>query len=261
MTVVMHPLYKKPVAPPADIPNAYYGVAPSSLVQTHSSVTAALPERLTIITDQTINLTVPAGQYGWFYIRASIENVRFMDIAVSLYGGWDGASWDGDNIGETSGPVTIMAGADSWHLFRTDFAALGSRTFRVSFTAPVDEVVVPPPPAAPTAPLFGVGALADYNESTVLAALNSNHTYTTGQNFTVTLANNFAYFALPASYNPIFIDQSSGYQGGWDGASWDTLGNIGNDTGPVAITIAGQPWKIYRTDFALTGSKTYKVNY
>lgn len=270
MSVVNLPLYRKPPVAPVDIPNAYYGVA-NTLPRNHNSIVAALPERLTIITDQTINLTVDPNQYGWFYIRAEVENVRFMDLAVQLYGGWDGATWpdDGETLGDTSGPMIITDGeGNDWHLFRTDFPAIGSRTYRVSFTAPEEETPPPPPPppvdTPPTTAIFGVGVLAQpYVESAVRAMLTSTHTYdTSGQEFTINItADNFGYFAVPANKNPVFIDVSSGFPGGWDGASWDNEGNIGGETGPVAITIAGAAWKLYRTDFTSVGNKTFRVNY
>lgn len=258
---VMTPLYELPIVAPANIPNAYYGVASLPFAKTHVHAISVLNERLTIITNQTINLVVPDGTYGWFYIRGSIDNVRFMDIVVNMPGGWDGAGWpDNGSIGSTQGHVVVLDGTDTWHLFRTDFPAVGDRTFRVSFDAP-ESAPAPPPPAEPNAPLYGVGILADYNEATVLEALKANHTYTSGSIFSVTTNNNYAYYAVPVAYNPVFIDQSNMLTGGWDGASWDTEGNIGGGSGPVALTIAGQPWKIYRLDFAVSGTKNYRVNY
>lgn len=274
MPVVNLPLYRRPVVPPADIPNAYYGVG-SSFAKTHTAITAALPERLTIITDQTINLEVTDGDYGWFYIRAEIENVRFMDLSVSLYGGWDGASWpeDGETVGETSGPITITDGeGKDWHLFRTDFPAIGNRVFRVSFTQP-EEPETPtepenPQPSVPTTPIYGVGVLDQpYTESAVLALLTNTHPASTGQTLNINItADNFGYFAIPLAGAPqnfsaaTFIDQSNGFPGGWDGASWPNDGEIGMQNGPVVITIGGNSWNLYRTDFSSVGNKSFTVN-
>ena len=275
MTVVTLPLYRKPPVAPADIPNAYYGVG-SQFAKTHSAIIEALPERLTIITDQTINLEVTDGDYGWFYIRAEVTNVRFMDLAVSLYGGWDGAGWpeDGETLVETSGPITINDGSTDWHLFRTDFPAIGNRVFRVSFTAPVDEPEVPTDPeeptgpTVPTTPVYGVGILAQpYTEAAVIALLANAHPATTGQTLTLNAAGgNFGYFAIPVAgapvnfNNAVFIDQSNGFPGGWDGASWPNDGEIGNETGPVIVSLGGNNWKLYRTDFAGIGNKSFTVN-
>lgn len=272
MPVVNHPLYQRPIVPPADIPNAYYGVG-SSFAKTHSAITAALPQRLTIITDQTINLEVTDGDYGWFYIRAEIENVRFMDLAVSLYGGWDGAGWpeDGETLGETTGPITITDGeGKDWHLFRTDFPAIGNRVFRVSFTQPEEPTtpVEPPPPTIPTTPIYGVGVLPQpYVESQVLALLTGTHPAQSGQTLSINVtADNFGYFAIPVAgapqnfNNAVFVDQSNGFPGGWDGAGWPNNGDIGETTGPVSITIGGNAWKLYRTDFTSIGNKSFTVN-
>lgn len=115
--------------------------------------------------------------------------------------------------------------------------------------------------SAPSTPRWGVGALSSYTEANVLALCSNAHTYTTGQIFTPTTSTTYIYFIVPVAYNPIFVDQASGFPGGWDGASWLPLGDIGGGTGPVALTIAGQSWKIYRTDFDSSGVSNWKVNY
>lgn len=274
MTLVVLPLYKKPPVAPPDIPNAYYGVAPI-FTKSHSMTTSILPNRLTIITDQAIDITLQEGEYGWFYIRSDVGNVRFMDLQLNVFGGWDGATWPDDgSVGETSGPYQITQASDGsiWNLFRTDFPATGQRTYRVYMDVPqfeeppVEEPPVEEPvdptPTAPTTPIYGIGVLNDFNEATVLAALTQNHTYTSGETLTVTTAGgDYAYFAVPVSYNPTFVDTASSIPGGWDGAGWPTDGNFGETTGPVAITIAGEAWKIYRTDFPGNGTKTYRVNF
>lgn len=277
MTLVVLPLYKKPKVAPPDIPNAYYGVA-DIFNKTHSTTTSVLTNRLTIITDQAIDITLNEGEYGWFYIRSDVGNVRFMDLQLNVFGGWDGATWPDDgSVGETSGPYQITQASDGsvWNLFRTDFPATGQRTYRVYMDVPEFEEETPPPveepeeppveeptPTAPTTPIYGIGVLNDFNEATVRAALTQNHTYTSGETFTVTTTGgNYAYFAVPSTYNPTFVDIASNIPGGWDGAGWPTDGDFGETSGPVAFTIAGESWKIYRTDFPGNGTKTYRVNF
>lgn len=282
MTLVVLPLYRKPVVPPADIPNAYFGKA-EIFTKTHSMATSMLTNRLTIVTDQAIDITLNDGEYGWFYIRSEISNIKFMDLALNVFGGWDGATWpDNGDIGETSGPFEITQASDGsvWHLFRTDFPATGTRTYRVYFDVPDVEgeppvdpeeppvdpeeppVEEPAPNTAPTTPIFGTGILNDYSEATVRAALTQAHTYTSGETITINATgSNYAYFAIPQSYNANFIDTANNFPGGWDGAGWPTDGDFGETTGPVLFTIAGETWKIYRTDFPGIGTKSYRVTF
>ena len=116
-------------------------------------------------------------------------------------------------------------------------------------------------PSAPSTPMYGTGVLETYNESSVLALVTTPHTYTSGQNITLNQSDNYGYFIVPDSYNPVFTDIAVGFAGGWDGASWPTTGDIGDGFGPVAVTIAGAAWKIYRTDFRNSGTVVYTVAY
>lgn len=277
MTLVVQPLYRKPVLPPLDIPNAYYGKS-GVFTKTHSMVTSVLPNRLTIVTDQAIDITLEEGEYGWFYIRTDISNVQFMDLQLNIFGGWDGATWPDDgSIGDTTGSLEIIQASNgtSWQLFRTDFPATGQRTYRVYFDVPsdVEEPVDPEEPEdpedpeepvdpVPSTPIYGIGVLADYNEATIRSALTEQHTYTSGETITITASgSNYAYFAIPKSYNATFLDTAINFAGGWDGASWPNDGSYGETVGPVEIYISGQPWNLYRTDFPGVGTKTYRITF
>ena len=90
--------------------------------------------------------------------------------------------------------------------------------------------------------------------------------FSNGIEFTINPNNEFIYFAIPVTKGEVrFIDKSNGYEGGWDGAQWPNEdGGVGNTVGPVVVNMnydneGANDWYVYRTDFKLTGSKTFRV--
>lgn len=134
MTIVTLPLYKTPPEPPPGVPLAAFGVR-DTIPSTHNLILLALPNQHTTITEKVFTLDVELGasQYGWFYVRADLSPVRFLDLATSLYGGWDGANWPYGDIGTENGPKIVMNGSEVWHLYRTDFSGIGKRNFKVMY--------------------------------------------------------------------------------------------------------------------------------
>lgn len=78
-------------------------------------------------------------------------------------------------------------------------------------------------------------------------------------------ANNFAYFAHPSTLGTAqFVDTSSNFEGGWDGADWPP-NDIGSTVGPITYLVptanGTEEWKLYRTDFDGIGAFTFRVDY
>lgn len=70
----------------------------------------------------------------FFYYLCPIEYgaVTFRD-GSGLAGGFDGASWPIDDIGEEYGPVQVTYKGTEWNLYRTDFPGGRGGTYTVSF--------------------------------------------------------------------------------------------------------------------------------
>ena len=116
-----------------------YGVGPIG-VNTDSEIVSFLTQELPDNSNgQVINLTLNAGEYGYFAHPASLGTASFLDNASSFEGGWDGASWPNNGtIGAGRGPLSIVRNINGndviWYLYRTDFAALGSMSYTVTFS-------------------------------------------------------------------------------------------------------------------------------
>jgi hypothetical protein len=113
----------------------------------------------------------------------------------------------------------------------------------------------------------GVGNLVTGFDGTQALTVLTNTTLmpVNGISLGVTItAGNYAYFAIPVAQGQVkFTDKSNYYEGAWDGASWPNDGNIGQEIGPVTISMTvdniTQDWYVYRTDFSSLGNKTYLV--
>lgn len=70
----------------------------------------------------------------FFYYMAPLEygEVSFKSD-TGLAGGWDGASWPVDDVGEEYGPVIITYLGIQWRMYRTDFPGNLAATYTVSF--------------------------------------------------------------------------------------------------------------------------------
>lgn len=93
-----------------------------------------------------INVDVLDGTFGYFLIPASTYNHSFLDQSSGLSGGWDGADWPLDDIGNngTLFPVVMpVEGVDAdWLLFRTDFSGVPDTDFEVSYSGELGSVTV-----------------------------------------------------------------------------------------------------------------------
>lgn len=85
----------------------------------------------------TLSLTLGAGEYGWYAMPSSFGNAAFTDQSNGLPGGWDGATWtaqdDTNGFSSNTGPATVTYQGESWKVYRTDYPALGTINFTVTF--------------------------------------------------------------------------------------------------------------------------------
>lgn len=70
----------------------------------------------------------------FYYYLCPVEfgAVTFRDGSGQV-GGWDGASWPLDDIGEQYGPVVVEYKGKSWNLYRTDFGGGRGGVIKTSF--------------------------------------------------------------------------------------------------------------------------------
>jgi len=243
---------------------------------------------LTAISDMaqhSFTINVPAGQYGYFASPAALGKVTFTDTN-GFVGGWDGARWPVDVIGSDAGPSLVMhtVGTNDvpWYLYRTDFPALGSVTYTVSYENNLSigtlgsncQISIPHAsdfvkgvaPTSPHFPVYGLGVIGIHNDSGILS-LTSQFVSNANATFTINVTSgHYGYFATPSNLGIAeFTNTSTNLQGGWDGASWPSDGSIGIQNGPIAVlrNIGGivQTWYLYRTDFPGIGNATYKVSF
>lgn len=235
--------------------------------------------------DQSLTRIVE-DQYLWLAAPAELGVVTFTD-QNGFEGGWDGASW-GDEVGTTTGPIQIQRTIDNqlrtWNVYRTDFKNLGPYTFNVSFQydrdnsceyidpvgeTPQEPIPLDPDPGCTTTqiqllPLFGMGA-AGINTAGALSSLQTTLPNTNNTVLDETFVG-YGYFAYPAALGfATFTDTQSTFEGGWDGASWPSNGDIGEDFGPISImrqigddTVE---YYLYRTDFPDIGAQTFAVTF
>jgi hypothetical protein len=75
----------------------------------------------------------------------------------------------------------------------------------------------------------------------------------------------YGYFAHPASMGvATFIDNATGFPGGWDGAGWPD-GGSGTTSGPLTVTYddgsGPKDWYVYRTDYSGIGQMSWTVQF
>lgn len=99
------------------------------------NLTQSLP---TINSNQSFTMSIGIGKYGYFAYPASLGFARFIQADNLVEGGWDGAGWPDDgSVGGSTGPLTVARLQNgvitNWYLYRTDFPAVGNRTWTVLF--------------------------------------------------------------------------------------------------------------------------------
>lgn len=143
MTAVILPVYIRPEEPVPPFPYYYDGpfLSTGDLYSgiTDDDLDALMDGQMTSnVTGDTITLSAPgAGDY--MYMLSPVYNgaITFTDTATNIIGGWDGASWPDNDIGESYGPVVISVVVngtpEDWYVYRTDFPGIGNKTWRLSY--------------------------------------------------------------------------------------------------------------------------------
>ncbi|MNV29188.1 hypothetical protein D3C71_1204060 [compost metagenome] len=72
--------------------------------------------------------------------------------------------------------------------------------------------------------------------------------------------NTFAYYLCPLEFGLVTFKDSTGQQGGWDGASWPG-DEVGDQYGPVVVRFKDRDWNLYRTDFPGGIGGTYTTGF
>lgn len=213
--------------------------------------------------DRRFTVDVDEGRYGYFAYPVDLGYAKFVDSDTGLEGGWGGASWTEDEIGDTLSPITVVRNicgtAVEWFVYRTEMPNIGSRTFDVSFGHPGLELPVEgedeedeetcvsgyptftlgPIDADVTQALEEYGYVLDSTENTSLVGELDEYEY--------------GFFAYPVELGVATITEvSTGDTELWNGASWPSDGSIGTSTGPIIIqrSIAGKlyDWYLHRTN-------------
>lgn len=83
---------------------------------------------------QNPKFTLPvATDYDYYYYMSPVEFGEATFAHSGFTGGWDGASWPLDDMGEVYGPVVIEFGGRNWNMYRTDWPGNMGGTYTVRF--------------------------------------------------------------------------------------------------------------------------------
>lgn len=74
-----------------------------------------------------------AEYYDYFYYMAPVEFGAATFKFSGLVGGWDGASWPLDDMGDVYGPVQITINGRDWNIWRTDWPGNMEGFYSVEF--------------------------------------------------------------------------------------------------------------------------------
>ena len=131
-------------------------------------------------------------------------------------------------------------------------------------TTPYRAPIVKPPIEATALPRFGLGRAEDVTNMQVMdIILGTEHSdpLNSPQFFLPAIGEmDYYYYASPVAYGLATFRDPSGFQGGFDGASWP-LDDVGEEYGPLAFLYHGEPWYLYRTDFPSGPGGTYSVTF
>lgn len=70
---------------------------------------------------------------NYYYFLAPLKYGKVTFKANGLAGGWDGAHWPLDDIGDEYGPVVVTYLGKKYNLYRTDFNGNSATTYEVLF--------------------------------------------------------------------------------------------------------------------------------
>lgn len=108
-------------------------------------------------------------------------------------------------------------------------------------------------------PYYGISTSTTITQALVLGLANrgpnADRTIT-GMTLNAVGANDYLYYAYPASYGfATFLDTDSQMEGGWDGAYNDM-----STLGPITINVSGVPFYVYRSDWPNLGLTHWNVS-
>lgn len=73
------------------------------------------------------------GEYLYYMAPVSYGTATFRD-SFGFVGGWDGASWPLDDMGDTNGPVVVTYLGTQWNLYRTDWDGSWGGDYTITFS-------------------------------------------------------------------------------------------------------------------------------
>lgn len=138
MSMLSATAYRKPVEKPP-IPtqlNPLYGisrVSPSDYGNQGIMEVALSVEHYDAVNSPSFYVPQPEPDaYLYYAVPIEYGTATFKD-PYGFTGGWDGASWELDDVGSEYGPVEITFRGTQWRLYRTDFSGMDGGNYRVSF--------------------------------------------------------------------------------------------------------------------------------
>lgn len=132
MPVVSASAYRapKPVDPNAE-PSLYgFGrIEPENY--NNGTLSVVLNQQILSVNGTKFDIEDVGDNYYYFLAPKRYGRVSFK--ANGLSGGWDGASWPLDDIGDEYGPVEVTYLGKPYNLYRTDFNGNAAATYEVLF--------------------------------------------------------------------------------------------------------------------------------
>lgn len=174
---------------------------------------------------------------------------------------WSIVSPDGRVEVDENGVVTVLDGIEQFNfMLRAEYTDADN-----NFYSTLKEISV----IRDGRPIFGIGPIGVRTDPDIGTLLDEElPQLVSGQEFTLTAGpNDYMYFCYPAALGlATFVETTSNFEGGWDGATWPDNGDVGDQYGPLAVQrVDGlgneSTWNLYRTDFAGNGTRTYRVTF
>lgn len=137
MSMLSATAYRKPVEkPPIQTQlNPLYGtgrISPSDYTNQALIEATLTVEHLDAADTPTFNISTSGpDDYSYYAVPVEYGLASFQD-QYGFTGGWDGASWELDDVGSEYVPVEITFQGAQWYLYRTDFPG-GNGDYIVSF--------------------------------------------------------------------------------------------------------------------------------
>ena len=125
------PVLKPPVVVDA-VPRFGMGRLESYDTESPMFLIALASEHSDFQTNPKFYLPDAAGE-DYYYYMSPVEFGKATFVFSGFTGGWDGATWPLDDMGDTYGPVEITFGGRQWLFYRTDWPGGMGGTYTVGF--------------------------------------------------------------------------------------------------------------------------------